>query len=94
MPRFIVELAGSTGFIKSLVDNPRDRFAELIPSHKEGGVTFEQRHYVVGENRACDIISEDSDAVQALLFAGLASGAVTSATCREITTSAETVPIL
>ena len=28
------------------------------------------------------------------LFAGLASGAVTSVTCREITTSAETVLIL
>ena len=94
MPRFMVELVGSQGFIKSLVDNPRDRFAELVPTHKEGGVTFEQRYYVVGENRGYDIISGDSDAVQALLLAALASGAVTSLTCRQITTSAETVPIL
>jgi len=36
MPRFMVELVGSQGFIKSLVDNPRDRFAELVPTHKEG----------------------------------------------------------
>ena len=94
MPRFMVELVGSQGFIKSLVDNPRDRFAELVPTHKEGGVIFEQRYYVVGENRGYDIISGDSDAVQALLLAALASGAVTSLTCRQITTSAETVPIL
>ena len=94
MPRFMVELVGSQGFIRSLVDNPRDRFAELVPTHKEGGVTFEQRYYVVGENRGYDIISGDSDAVQALLLAALASGAVTSLTCRQITTSAETVPIL
>ena len=66
MQRSIVELTGSTGFIKSLVNNPRDRFAELVPSHKEGGVTFEQRYYVVGENKAHGIISGDSDDVQAL----------------------------
>ena len=95
MPRFIIELVGSQGFIKSLVDNPRDRFAELVPTHKEGGVTFEQRYYVVGENAFIDIVSADSgDAVQALLLAAHASGAVTSTTCRQITTSAETVPIL
>ena len=94
MPRFIIEATGSAGFIKSLVDNPRDRFAELVPSHKEGGITFEQRYYVVGENKAYDIVSGDSDAVQALLLAAHASGAITSTTCRQITTSAETVPIL
>ena len=66
MQRSIVELTGSTGFIKSLVNNLRDRFAELVPSHKEGGVTFEQRYYVVGENKAYGIISGDSDDVQAL----------------------------
>ena len=57
------------------------------------GVKFEQRYYVVGEKKAYDIISGDSDAGQAVLLAALASGAITSATCREITTSAETVPI-
>ena len=57
-------------------------------------ITFEQRYYVVEENKVCDIISGDSDAVQALLLAGLSSGALASATCRQITTSAETVPIL
>ncbi|MEE3012764.1 MAG: hypothetical protein VX505_01260 [Chloroflexota bacterium] len=54
------------------------------------GVKFEQRYYVVGENKAYDIISGDSDAGQAVLLAALASGAITSATCREITTSANT----
>ena len=93
MPRFIVEVVMSQGLIKNLVDNPRDRFSELVPVYQETGITFEQRYYVVGENKAYDIISGDSDAVQALLLAGLSSGAVASATCREITTSAETVPI-
>ena len=93
MPRFIVEVVMSQDLIKYLVDNPSDRFSELVPVYQERGITFEQRYYVVGENKAYDIISGDSDAVQALLLAGLSSGAVASATCREITTSAETVPI-
>jgi len=93
MPRFILELAPSNGFYKSLVDNPRDRMTELALVMQQAGLTWEQRYYVVGENKAYDIISGDSDAVQALLLAGLSSGAVASATCREITTSAETVPI-
>ena len=41
------------------------------------GVEFEQRCYVVGENKAYDIISGDSDAGQAVLLAALASGAIT-----------------
>ena len=93
MPRFIIELVPSNGFYKSLVENPRDRMTELAPVMQQAGLTWEQRYYVVGENKAYDIISGDSDAVQALLLAGLSSGAVASATCREITTSAETVPI-
>ena len=76
-----------------MVANPVDRVSELTPVLQDTGITFEQRYYVVGENKAYDIISGDSDAVQALLLAGLSSGAVASATCREITTSAEMVPI-
>ena len=93
MPRFMIELSGSTDFLKNMVANPVDRVSELTPVLQDMGITFEQRYYVVGENKAYDIISGDSDAVQALLLAGLSSGAVASATCREITTSAETVPI-
>jgi len=94
MPRFMVELVWSQGFIKSLVDNPRDRMPELAPVVQEAGLTWEQRYYVVGENKLIDIISGDSDAVQALMLAVMSSGGATSATCRQITTSAETVPIL
>ena len=50
MPRFIVEVVMSQGLIKNLVDNPRDRFSELVPVYQETGITFEQRYYVVGEN--------------------------------------------
>ena len=94
MPRFIVEAVMSQGLIKNLVDNPRDRYSELVPVYQETGITFEQRYYVVGENKLIDIISGDSDAVQALLLAVMSSPAFASATCRQITTSAETVPIL
>ena len=93
MPRFMIELSGSTDFLKNMVANPVDRVSELTPVLQDMGITFEQRYYVVGENKAYDIISGDSDAVQALLLAGLSRGAVASDTCREITTSAETVPI-
>ena len=85
----------SQGLIKNLVDNPRDRYSELVPVYQETGITFEQRYYVVAENKFIDIVSADSaDALQALVMAALASGAVTSTTCRQITTSVETVPIL
>ena len=94
MPRFMLELVWSQGFLKSLVDNPRDRMLELTPVIQEAGLTWEQRYYVVGENKAIDIISGDSDAVQALLLAVLSTGTATSCTARQITTSAETVPIL
>ena len=95
MPRFIVEVVMSQGLIKNLVDNPRDRFSELVPVYQETGITFEQRYYVVGENKLIDIVSADSaDALQALVLSALASGAVTSTTCRQITSSTETVPIL
>ena len=94
MPRFMLELVWSQGFLKSLVDNPRDRMLELAPVIQEAGLTWEQRYYVVGENKAIDIISGDSDAVQALLLAVLSTGTATSCTARQITTSAETVPIL
>jgi len=94
MPRFIVEVVMSQGLIKNLVDNPRDRFSELVPVYQETGITFEQRYYVVGENKVIDIVSGDSDAVQSLLLAVMSTPGFNSATCREITTSAETVPIL
>ena len=95
MPRFIVEAVMSQGLIKNLVDNPRDRYSELVPVYQETGITFEQRYYVVAENKFIDIVSADSaDALQALVMVALASGVVTSTTCRQITTSAETVPIL
>ena len=90
----MMELVWSQGFLKSLVDNPRDRMPELAPIMQEAGLTWEQRYYVVGENKAIDIISGDSDAVQALLMAVRSTGAATSCTVRQITTSAETVPIL
>ena len=94
MPRFILELAPSNGFYKSLVDNPRDRMTELALVMQHAGLTLEQRYYVVGENKLIDIVSGDSDAVQALLLAVMSSPGFASATCRQITTSAETVPIL
>ena len=94
MPRFILELAPSNGFYKSLVDDPRDRLTELAPVMQQAGLTWEQRYYVVGENKLIDIVSGDSDAVQALLLAVMSSPGIVSATCRQITTSAETVPIL
>ena len=81
MPRFIVEGVMSQGLIKNLVDNPRDRYSELVPVYQETGITFEQRYYVVAENKLIDIVSADSaDALQALVLAALASGAVTSTT--------------
>ena len=94
MPRFILEFAPSNGFYKSLADNPRDRMTELAPVMQQAGLTWEQRYYVVGENKLIDIVSGDSDAVQALLLAVMSSPGFVSATCRQITTSAETVPIL
>ena len=94
MPRFILELAPSNGFYKSLVDNPRDRMTELALVMQQAGLTWEQRYYVVGENKLIDIVSGDSDDVQALLLAVMSSPGFASATCRQITTSAETVPIL
>ena len=94
MPRFILDLAPSNGFYKSLVDNPRDRMTELAPVMQQAGLTWEQRYYVVGENKLIDIVSGDSDAVQSLLLAVMSTPGFNSATCREITTSAETVPIL
>jgi len=39
MPRFILELAPSNGFYKSLVDNPRDRMTELAPVMQQAGLT-------------------------------------------------------
>ena len=66
---------------------------ELAPMLQETAITMEARYFVVGENKVIDILNGDSEAVQALLLAGLSSGAITSGTCREITTSAETVPI-
>ena len=95
MPRFIIELVPSNGFYKSLVVNPRDRMTELAPVMQQAGLSWEQRYYVVAENKFIDIVSADlADALQALVMVALASGAVTSTTCRQITTSAETVPIL
>jgi len=94
MPRFIVEAVMSQGLIKNLVDNPRDRYSELVPVYQETGITFEQRYYVVAENKLIDIVSGDSDAVQAFSMAALSSGVAVSFTMRQITTSAETVPIL
>ena len=85
MPRFIVEVVMSQDLIKYLVDNPSDRFSELVPVYQERGITFEQRYYVVGENKLIDIISADSaDAVHALALAALASGVITSTTSRQI----------
>ena len=49
---------------------------------------------MVGENKLIDIVSGDSDAVQALLLAVMSRPGFVSATCRQITTSAEKVPIL
>ena len=94
MPRFIIEQGVNSNFLKSLIDNPRDRAQELEPVLREAGLTMEERYFVVGENKLIDIVSGDSDAVQALLLAALSTGGSTSFTTRQITTSAETVPIL
>jgi len=67
---------------------------ELAPVMQQVELTWEQRYYVVGENKLIDIVSVDSDAVQALLLAVMSSPGFVSATCRQIITSAETVPIL
>ena len=94
MPRFIIEELMTADFLKNLVDNPRDRAQELGPAIQEAGLTLEERYFVVGENKLIDIVSGDSDAVQSLLLAVMSTPGFNSATCREITTSAETVPIL
>ena len=86
MPRFILEELMTADFLKNLVDNPRDRAQELQPMMQVAGLTLEERYFVVGENKLIDIVSGDSGAVEALVFAALASGTVTSATCRQITT--------
>jgi len=94
MPRFIIEELMTADFLKNLVDNPRDRAQELRPAIQEAGLTLEERYFVVGENKLIDIVSGDSDAVQAFTMAALSSGVAISFTMRQITTSAETVPIL
>ena len=94
MPRFIIEQVVNSNFLKSLIDNPRDRAQELEPVLREAGLTMEERYFVVGENKLIDIVSGDSDAVQAFVMAALSSGVAISFTTRQITTSAETVPIL
>ena len=94
MPRFIVEIVPTNDFYKSLVENPRDRMTELAPVMQQAGLTWEQRYYVVGENKLIDIVSGNSDAVQAFTMAALSSGVAITFTMRQITTSAETVPIL
>ena len=94
MPRFIIEELMSADFLKNLVDNPRDRAQELQPMMQVAGLTLEERYFVVGENKLIDIVSGDSDAVQAFTMAALSSGVAISFTMRQITTSAETVPIL
>ena len=94
MPRFIIEQVVTSNFLKSLVDNPRDRAQELESVLREAGLTLEERYFVVGENKVIDIISGDSDAVQAVTLAAQSSGSATSFTARQITTSAEKVPIL
>jgi len=38
-------------FLKSLVDNPRDRAQELGPALQDTGLTLEERYFVVGENK-------------------------------------------
>ena len=55
---------------------------------------MEERYLSVGENKLINIISGDSDAVQAVTLAALSSGIPSSFTGRLITTSAERVPIL
>ena len=94
MPRFILEELMTADFLKNLVDNPRDRAQELRPMMQVAGLTLEERYFVVGENKLIDIVSGDSDAVQAFAMAALSSGVAISFTTRQITTSAETVPIL
>ena len=94
MPRFIIEELMSADFLKNSVDNPRDRAQELQPMLQMAGLTLEERYFVVGDNKLIDIVSGDSDAVQAFSVAALSSGVAVSFTMRQITTSAETVPIL
>ena len=94
MPRFILEELMTADFLKNLVDNPRDRAQELQPMMQVAGLTLEERYFVVGENKLIDIVRGDSDAVQAFSMAALSSGVPVSFTVRQITTSAETVPIL
>ena len=94
MPRFIIEELMTADFFKNLVDNPRDRAQELRPMMQVAGLTLEERYFVAGENKLIDIVSGDSDAVQAFVMAALSSGVAISFTTRQITTSAETVLIL
>ena len=51
MPRFIIEELMTADFLKSLVDNPRDRAQELQPMMQVAGLTLEERCFVVGENK-------------------------------------------
>ena len=81
-------------FLKSLVDNPRVRAQELGPALQDAGLTLEERYFVVGGNKLIDLVSGDSDAVPAFSVAALSSGVAVSFTMRQMTTSAETVPIL
>ena len=94
MQRSIIEELMSADFLKNLVDNPRDRAQELQPMMQVAGLTLEERYFVVGENKLVDIVSGNSDAVQAFSMAALSSGVAVSFTMRQITSSAETVPIL
>ena len=93
MPRFIIEELMTADFLKNLVDNPRDRAQELQPMIQAAGLTLEERYFVVGENKLIDIVSGDSDSVQAFSLAALSSGVAVYFTMRQITTFAETVPI-
>ena len=94
MTRFTIEELMSADFLKNLADHPRDRAQELQPMLQMAGLTLEERYFVVGENKLIDIVSGDSDAVQAFTLAALSSGVAVSFTMRQITTSAETVSIL
>ena len=51
MPRFIIEELMTADFLKSLVDNPRDRAQELGPAVQDAGLTLEERYFVAGENK-------------------------------------------
>ena len=41
MPRFMIELSGSTDFLKNMVANPVDRVSELTPVLQDMGITFD-----------------------------------------------------